>query len=784
MTDNLIIRLQNVTKVFDVKTQDVLVLKNINLEIREGEFAVVFGPSGSGKSTLLNVTLGLEPATTGTVEFLGRQLTDITTEDELADFRKHNIGIVYQQTNWIRSLNVVDNVSFPLELSGVDKLFARDKALEMLEKVGMKGWATFFPTELSAGQQQKVALARALITDPRVVIADEPTGNLDYQSGIDLMNLFTQLRDQGKTVIMVTHNPDNLRYADSIIQVFDGNIVQHVYTAGQDIEKLIEELIQKVDRNLIQHTQNVSLEDIKFMSASSKARIRPSSLIKAARGFSLLKLIRGIFQILTFSIFMAINLVQSFVTGILSLPIWGSNLREKLLRASYRVYGFIIKPFNVGYSADSISPLSLVNISVKNLLSKRTRSIITIGGMALGIGFIVFLVSIGYGLEGLVISRVASLRERLQIDVIPVVSSNLAVVDTSLQQFRDMAGVKQVLPFISLAGRINYQNSQSDVVVYGVVSDYLAAENVIPVSGTLFDSNELNIPAPSTNQGDDKPATVAGGEEEIKPVELPDQRRTAVVNDAFVTLLGLTPETAVGQSFDIELRVTGELLTDEQDQLTSLPVAYEIVAVVDDNLNAIMYVPITDTKQLGVERYSQVKIVTETEEDVPIVRNLIEFLGYRTTSVLDTVTQIEQIFSNLRLLLVIVGAIALAVASLGMFNTLTVSLLERTREVGLMKAIGMKSTEVKSLFINESVIMGVMGGGGGLLFGILLGKLVSALLSVVSVSRGSGTLDIAVVPAGMIIAILALSVVIGVITGIYPAARATKISALNALRYE
>lgn len=771
-----IIKLQNVSKVFDVKTQDILVLKNINLELNEGEFIIVFGPSGSGKSTLLNVMLGLEPVTTGTVVFGNIVLSDVTSEDQLADFRKHNVGIIYQQTNWIKSLNVVDNVGFALELFGIDKQSARAKALEMLELVGMKGWSNFYPSELSAGQQQKVALARALITDPKIVVADEPTGNLDYQSGLDLMRIFSDLQKSGKTIIMVTHNPENLAAATTIIQVFDGNVVQVINTLGQDMEKIKNDLIQKGGNVATKQTSKISLEDIKFMSATVKRKPRASSLIKVARRLSLLGLVRAVWQVVIFSIFMAINLLQSLFTGFFSLGIWGKGIHKAMVGFANKVYGIVVRPFNWTYSPESLSPLSLVELSVKNLLNKRTRSVVTIGGMALGIGFIVFLISIGYGLEGLVISRVATLKERKQIDVIPVVSGNLNINDDTLEQFSDLTGVEKVLPFISVAGTVSYQNSSSDVVAYGVLSDYLEEEDVTPSAGALFESNELF-------RSEEKEIVDVDPETDDVEVELSDQTRQAVINDSFMQILGLQLTDAIGKKFTVEFTVTGELIEGNM-RIKSLPVEYEILGVTEDNRNPIMYIPILHTKELGITRYSQVKIITDTEANVATARNLIEFLGYRTVSVLDTVTQIEQLFSNVRILLVVIGGIALAVASLGMFNTLTVSLLERTREVGLMKAIGMKSNEVKTLFINESVIMGILGGVGGLFLGFLMGKALSALLSVVSVSRGYTAIDVAIIPSGIVAIIVTLSIVIGVITGIYPAVRATRISALNALRYE
>ena len=166
------------------------------------------------------------------------------------------------------------------------------------------------------------------------------------------------------------------------------------------------------------------------------------------------------------------------------------------------------------------------------------------------------------------------------------------------------------------------------------------------------------------------------------------------------------------------------------------------------------------------------------------MRKKIEASGYVTTSVADTVAQIDSLFGTIRKVLALAGTVALAVASLGMFNTLTVSLLERTREIGLMKSMGMRSKEVEELFLSESMLMGFSGGLMGLITGIVAGKLLGLLLSIFAMFKGVGYIDVSSVPISFSILIIALSLFVGLVTGIYPAKRATKISALNALRYE
>lgn len=224
-TKSPIITVSQLKKQFNLGTQTIEVLHGIDFEIYSGDFTVILGPSGCGKSTLLHVMLGLEIPTEGKVTYLDFDLYTNTTEDQRSDFRKKHVGMVYQQSNWIKSLTVAENVAFPLLLLGHDVDLARQQAIEMITKVGLGEWADYIPTELSGGQQQRIAVARALINNPEVIIADEPTGNLDFESGKELMNLLKGLNEtEDKTIIMVTHDLDYVKYSNRAIKLFDGNV--------------------------------------------------------------------------------------------------------------------------------------------------------------------------------------------------------------------------------------------------------------------------------------------------------------------------------------------------------------------------------------------------------------------------------------------------------------------------------------------------------------------------------------------------------------------------------
>lgn len=607
----------------------------------------------------------------------------------------------------------------------------------------------------------------------------------------------------------------------------------------------------------------------------------------------------------------------------------------------------------------SIGRVDLIELSIRNMKAKKTRTIVTIGGMMIGIGAIVFLVSIGYGLQQLVITRVARLEEMKQADITPQAGGKVKITDKTLFGFKDIASVDMSLPLIAVVGRVNYQNSVSDMAAYGVTTDYLKQSAIKPVQGKIFDNNELVSEVPQT-AGEvagvstekavfgekiqnidftinpsvwirvrESPTTTAkilgytkrvegapSGEEvwggsyesdndvgkagetedgktlgkwiktpvllwkeekcdpqtqgdceggkylvmrdednkqvqkegyfaeinlklvgvnvkqpqvlgvtsdssvaasakaeatgsakstadtsvdwveiaseagviappETKTVELAgNAKRQAVVNRAMLKVLGINESEAVGKKFNVSFVVVGDLLADEKEKVESASTEYTIVGVTPEEKSPLFYVPFIDLRSLGITNYSQVKLVVKNQAELAKTRRQVEAMGYVTRSVADTVEQINSLFSTLRTVLMLLGMVALAVAALGMFNTLTVSLLERTREVGLMKAMGMKSSEVQELFLTESMIMGFFGGVLGIVVGVILGKLAGLGLSFFAIFKGVGFVDISYVPITFVLVIILLSLLVGIATGIYPAKRATKISALNALRYE
>jgi putative ABC transport system ATP-binding protein len=224
--DSKLIELRSVTKMYEGASNRYVALKDINLQVEKGEFVAIVGKSGSGKSTLINIMTGIDTPTSGEV-YAASAPVHALNQEQLAIWRGKNIGVIFQFFQLLPTLTVVENVILPMDFCNMFSEREREeRALELLSKVGIVDQADKLPADLSGGQQQRVAIARALANDPPILVADEPTGNLDSQTSEDIMKLFSGLASEGKTVVMVTHERDLNRYFTRTIQLIDGQICE------------------------------------------------------------------------------------------------------------------------------------------------------------------------------------------------------------------------------------------------------------------------------------------------------------------------------------------------------------------------------------------------------------------------------------------------------------------------------------------------------------------------------------------------------------------------------
>ena len=221
------IKTENLQKIFKTEEVETWALHNVTLEIKEGEFVAIMGPSGCGKSTLLNILGLLDNPTNGTYQLNGTDVSKFS-EAERTNLRKGVIGFVFQSFNLIDELNVFENIELPLLYMGVPKEERKKRVEEAMKRMDISHRVKHFPQQLSGGQQQRVAIARAVVANPKIILADEPTGNLDSKNGKEVMDLLTQLNKEGTTVVMVTHSQHDAGYATRTINLFDGQVVNEV----------------------------------------------------------------------------------------------------------------------------------------------------------------------------------------------------------------------------------------------------------------------------------------------------------------------------------------------------------------------------------------------------------------------------------------------------------------------------------------------------------------------------------------------------------------------------
>lgn len=696
---------------------------------------------------------------------------------------------------------------------------------------------------------------------------------------------------------------------------------------------------------------------------------------------SIVKFIKNISDYLKFFILLFIFLYKKITRLLFRLPFLGMLIKPLcfLLENSFgKNTEKLAYHFNVCHSDIKTRRMFLIDLAYRSLIIKKTRTIVTIVGMSVGIGVIVFLISLGYGVERLVINQVASLDEMKVIDVSAGENTSLRLDQNVYKRIKKIKNVKQVIPLVSLVGKIFYKKASTDVVVYSAPSEFFQASrikllkgnyytdntnfeekysfksdnqgeiagvfthfknkvkylstvdqsevkfNILPekevmvwsdcfigsnllgyaqrlekgyygrqyygssfypyannglvgvddktkddvglwIKGqfplfqkTFFGDKEILIPVfdkegrqkwsigciPQNdkvkieekidiggevlgeattsaifNQSSDsaflinsqeKEATASsflnetvvvasseGGieivtlqatssakikEKNIKFQEKPTAE--ALVSLGLLNILNIPANKALKTDLGLSLVLVNNLVPDIGGKVMTEQVKYKIFGVIDDDSSAYLYIPFSDLYKLAVRNLSQIKVLLTDKNDFPKIRKEIETMGFKTSSVVDTVKQIKGVFANVRIVLALIGLVALVVASLGMFNTLTVSLLERTREIGGMKVMGVVSYEIEDLLLAEAMIMSLFGGFGGLFIGFLTGKIISLIVTIIALGTQKQFLDLTYIPLPFILFIILLSFLVGLITGLYPAKRATKISALNALRYE
>ncbi len=390
----------------------------------------------------------------------------------------------------------------------------------------------------------------------------------------------------------------------------------------------------------------------------------------------------------------------------------------------------------------------LVWLAAKNLMAKRLRSFLTVLGIIIGLGAIAFLVSLALGLHNVVNQQVIGSSSVKTIDVTSPNSSVIRLNQANLQKITQIANVTSVGRAYVLPGKITYLGSQSDTVVYGIDSTYLNLDALKVVNGV--DSLAAN--------------------------------HDAIVNTAFLNLIGLSrPSQAIDHPVTVQVNITNQAT----GKMTVSSFHLTIKGVVSTGSGAEVYMQSQPLAQAGASDYNQLKVVAANQNQVTTIRQQIEGLGLTTASPLDTLNEINTVFKFFTLVIIGFGGIGMLIAVLGMFNTLTISLLERTSEIGLMISLGARRADIQRLMITEALLLSVVGGVIGLILAWLLGWAIDLFLSHLAASHGlNSSVAVFSITFGVVGGILILAVALGLLVAFYPARRAAHISLIDALRHE
>lgn len=387
--------------------------------------------------------------------------------------------------------------------------------------------------------------------------------------------------------------------------------------------------------------------------------------------------------------------------------------------------------------------IDIIRISLRMLRTNGLRSMLTILGIGVAISLIVLLIGLGYGLQNITIGSIVESKTLLSLDVLPPPAETAPLTLETVETIKQTAGIKEASPVIVTTGELRLHDKLASVAVVAANPSFLEMEGVSVKNGEIYKENESSV----------------------------------LVSPQVLSLLDLNEDSVLGSLSTLSY-------TNPNNESESRTIEKVVVMGTSESTTASIYVPYSLLSDNGSAKMTQIKAVAKDRDSLVAARDAIAEKGFLVETLLDTLDQARSVFRWVTIGLTVFGTIALVVAAIGMFNTLTISLLERTREIGIMKAIGVTDGAVKKLFLAEAGIIGFLGGIAGIGIGLLIDLIVSAIINKVSLQLGGIYLEIFQYPTGFLISMVMYPIVLSVLTGFYPAIRAAKISPLKALRYE
>ena len=786
-----LIRLENICKTYHLGEVDVPVLNGISFSINRGELVALMGASGSGKSTLMNILGCLDRPSSGHYWFDGREVGQLAA-NERALVRSEKLGFVFQSFNLLSRTTAVSNVAMPLDyaIKPVSAAAAEERASEILIRVGLSHRLDHMPSQMSGGQQQRVAIARSLINQPSLVLADEPTGNLDSHTSVEILDMFRQLNKIGITVLLVTHDPDVAKTADRVIHIVDGLIDSDTCPNGDEprsssfngngntnghgngdgngnghlyvMKHSIPTPIQK---------EMVAVGGSKTAAASSPASTSTIAAPAAQLGTTKIA-------------FADIDEEEPHV----KLP--RRRLMPSLLPATVRT-------------------------AVNALRRNKMRSALTTLGIVIGVAAVIAMVEISQGSKTALMRTMATMGANNLLVQSGAASSGginwgqgsekTLTPDDATQIAEQCDDIAAVAPIVLVRGQVVYKNRNwTPMNIYGTVPDYLVVRDWNSMdAGDMFSDQDVRGSIKTCVIGTTVARELFQGESPIgKDIRVQNValRVVGVLGSKGANMMGmdqddlvLAPWTTIkfrvsgtnsggssGGSTANSSAATGAISTDTKTLNNVYPgtVALYPAQSSTQTLNNPQRIMFTNVDQILTKAVSSEAIPSAIAQITGLLheRHRIRPDATDDFTIRDMSEIVKMLGSTsqmMGLLLLIVAMISLVVGGVGIMNIMLVSVTERTKEIGVRMAVGARSYQILRQFLIEAVVLCLLGGAAGILFGRTAATLVWYFL------RWPVT---ASYPA--IIGAFAVSATIGIAFGFYPAWKASRLDPIDALRYE
>ncbi|WP_156851156.1 MacB family efflux pump subunit [Bartonella refiksaydamii] len=663
MKADAVLVLENIARKFPAGETFVTVLKDINLTIKRGEMVAIVGASGSGKSTLMNILGCLDRPTSGRYWISGKE-TAFLTADELSALRRNHFGFIFQRYHLLNELTALGNVEIPAIYAGCSVATRRQRAQDLLTRLGMGNRMNHHPNQLSGGQQQRVSIARALMNNAEVILADEPTGALDKQSGQEVLRILDELHKEGRTIIIVTHDMQVAERADRIIEISDGEIIADKVSKGAKIKAVGAKT--KTDSQSFQGKQNLKDEKLLGVFRSFTERFR-----------------------------------EAFVMALLTMN------------------------------------------------AHRMRTFLTMLGVIIGIGAIIAMVALGNGTREKIMENFKSLGSNT-LTILPGKSFSdpqagkiTSLVEADAEALSNLSYISGVTPQISVNSIVRFGAVEVNTVIMGVGEQFFQTQGLNAIEGQLFDQKSVH----------DRAVDLVV-EKEALSVLFPHSRESPLGK---VVHVGQVPARIVG-------------VVDPQNHANG---------GVSNTLQ--IYLPYTtvQTRFLGTTQVRAITVKVADDVDSHLVEKMVQrFLIMRHGSE-DFFIRNSEFFRNrimesthiLTLLVSSIAAISLIVGGIGVMNIMLVTVSERINEIGVRMAVGARQSDILQQFLIEAVLVCVIGGGVGILFGFSIGGLFLLFKAPIHLIY---TID-------SIIMSLTFSTLIGVCFGFSPARQASRLDPVVAL---